>query len=175
MENKKLILIGYWYNEYKPMYPNPKDFVDGKFWEEIKESTGYSKEEIAKYLDEGNVTYSYRGFSQCRICGTGLGSCERSDGRYNWPDMLSHYIIEHNVKLPKDFILDIIDKSYRILKEDMSDCQFKIDEDFWLKWGGNSDKKEIKRNIVEEAISNMSQELSNIIDEEVMKSIRKNL
>lgn len=58
-------------------------------------------EKIATYLDNGEEVAHYLGCSSYRICGKRLGF---ADGIYVWPEKLSHYLIQHRVKLPDDFI-----------------------------------------------------------------------
>jgi hypothetical protein len=65
---------------------------------------------IADYLDGGKVFEWYLGWSNCCICGCINGTTELSDGAYVWPEGLSHYVREHKVRLPNEFIQHVIDK-----------------------------------------------------------------
>jgi hypothetical protein len=56
---------------------------------------------------------SYRGFSQCRICGKSNGSREFDYGGYVWPSGFRHYIEAHNVKPSDGFIKMISENSKR--------------------------------------------------------------
>ncbi len=76
-------------------YPNPKDLINNVI--EIDSR-------VTSYLKSGVPCNNYRGSSGCRICKRSLSSFERTDGTFVWPDMLEHYIEEHNVILPKYFI-----------------------------------------------------------------------
>lgn len=51
---------------------------------------------------------SYMGFSLCRFCFCHNGSADFSDGTYVWPQGFGHYIREHGVKPPQDFIDHIL-------------------------------------------------------------------
>ncbi len=66
------------------------------------------KEDFAKYLDQGERVEQYMGFSYCRFnCGaqgTAMGTADLSDGAWVWPEGLSHYIREHDVVLPPEFV-----------------------------------------------------------------------
>ena len=65
---------------------------------------------LADYLDSGirSKYTEYLGFSWCRFfCGIPenlMGHSDLSDGTWVWPEGLSHYVREHNVLLPEDFV-----------------------------------------------------------------------
>ena len=60
---------------------------------------------VVEYLDERMFEDAgYRGWSCCRLCGKVLGTHDYSDGVWIWPEKLSHYILDHSVKLPDEFI-----------------------------------------------------------------------
>ncbi|WP_212823110.1 hypothetical protein [Catellatospora sp. TT07R-123] len=44
------------------------------------------------------------GVSLCRLCGCGNGSAEQTDGEFIWPEGLAHYVEDHRVRLPDEFI-----------------------------------------------------------------------
>ena len=111
---KPLKIIGYWTSDrfkndyYYKRYPNPKDWVDENWDNEIRQK-------VIEYLDNG-INHNYqRGSSRCRICGCYNGSGEFSDGVYLWPEGLSHYLKEHDVRLPdrlvKHFLTNKFDKN----------------------------------------------------------------
>lgn len=52
------------------------------------------------------------GCSKCRICGKDNGSAEFTDLVYLWTEGLSHYVKDHDVKLPLEF-LNHIDNNRR--------------------------------------------------------------
>lgn len=122
MNNKK-ILIGYWNNDNNdyPEYPHPKDLIDPEYWKAI-EKAYINKSYFVEYLDSGIPSTHYRGFSVCRICGIALGSSERCDDKYVWPYKLSHYIQEHDVMLPIEFIEYMYSKL---------STKYDINYDFW--------------------------------------------
>ena len=45
------------------------------------------------------------GYSPCRICGQQNGALELSDGVFVWPDGLAHYVSDHLVKPPQEFVV----------------------------------------------------------------------
>ena len=44
------------------------------------------------------------GLSVCRVCGASNGYAEYSDGTYIWPSGLAHYVDQHDVRLPDEFV-----------------------------------------------------------------------
>lgn len=46
----------------------------------------------------------YMGYSPCRLCGMNNGALELSDGVYVWPEGLRHYVVDHDVRLPQEFV-----------------------------------------------------------------------
>lgn len=115
MSAESKILIGYW-NDARNTYPHlPKveDFVD-LTW------LLYEREAVARYLERGKVVQAWRGFSTCRFCQKMNGSTDLSDVKYQWPAGLSHYVREHGVKPPQDFIEHVL------LEVDKSPAEFGI-------------------------------------------------
>jgi len=117
-----MILIGYWTTGPDSEYPDPKNLMNSEFYKK----NWKIKSQLTAYIKSGKPCNFYRGFSSCRICGKILGSHERTDGTYIWPDQLEHYILEHNVLLPQKFI------DYVMTKEAWP--HFTIDDSFWLDW-----------------------------------------
>ena len=69
---------------------------------------------IIDYLENGEILEAWRGFSGCRICGfVPNGSRCLTDGVYQWPQGLAHYVREHRTPLPTEF-LDHIFRDWRI-------------------------------------------------------------
>lgn len=97
---KKRRLIGYWRNEQHPEFPDPASFVDAS-WDEDE------RHEVWAYLASGTVIVSSMGTSPCRICGEDNGASEYTDGRYQWPEGLAHYVGEHGVRLPEDVVAHV--------------------------------------------------------------------
>jgi len=167
--DKKLILIGYWYSEQEPQYPHPKDLVNPEFWKEFTKKNYVRKEYVADYLDKATKTIGYRGFSACRICGERLGTCERTDGKYTWPDKLSHYIMEHDVILPLTFLDHMLKGNF----QDNTD-------DWWITWGKrktNHDRNAStnKPDIHEQLAKQQAQELADITDKRILSDIQQEL
>ena len=90
--------IGFWHSEQEPYFPDPAWFID-KNWDAAE------RQIVIDYLKKGTAIVYYRGFSWCRFkCHGGFGTTDLTDGTYVYPEGLVHYIEEHDVRLPDDFI-----------------------------------------------------------------------
>lgn len=56
------------------------------------------------------------GSSRCRICSCLNGCRDLTDGYYLWPEGLAHYVLDHSVRLPTEF-LKHIDQRVEALEE----------------------------------------------------------
>lgn len=106
---KELKKVGFWWRSdmghlttYADL-PKAHDFIDPT-WSKAE------RELVIAHLESGDEAERYRGFSMCRICGCMNGSSELTDGTYLWPSGLTHYVEEHDLKPPQDFI-DHVKKS----------------------------------------------------------------
>ncbi len=101
----KLRLIGYWNEGGIPendRWPDPKDFVS--------ELSSLDKQKILNYFESAvMMPYASGGVSECRFCGEVVGSGEFTDGIFLWPEGLPHYVLEHSVKLPEEFLERALD------------------------------------------------------------------
>lgn len=95
----ELIVIGYWDDPATPgKWPRVEDFIDLSWDEDDRDFVG-------RYLQTGLVVAAYMGYSTCRVCGrTDNGDLELSDGKFVWPNGLSHYVLNHGVRLPDWFV-----------------------------------------------------------------------
>ena len=91
------VLIGYWQGDRSPGWPFPQDFVD-ETWNAIE------RELVAEYLTHGFVTRVFMGFSTCRMCGALNGTVEQTDRTYVWPQGFAHYVRDHGVRPPQEFV-----------------------------------------------------------------------
>lgn len=95
--------VGFWFD---PKHP---DSTPGLPKVETMVDTSWGTKErniVISYLGTtvGLESIAYRGWSDCRICGESNGSCDETDGEWIWPSGFLHYIEDHNVKPPQDFI-----------------------------------------------------------------------
>lgn len=77
--------------------PDAQAFVDPS-WDPRE------RDAVAAYVDNGWELASYKGCSNCRICGLTNGSQDWGDEVYRWPEGFAHYIREHNVRPPPEFV-----------------------------------------------------------------------
>jgi len=114
--------VGFWREARKPMgemfhmtygqgpiessYPDVNDFVDA-MWRK-NHFDEYTT--VVAYLMEGQIKDAYKGSSQCRICGKTNGSCDITDGVWVWPEGFLHYIVNHDVKPPQEFVDYVTEK-----------------------------------------------------------------
>jgi hypothetical protein len=59
---------------------------------------------VGEYLQRGTRVNQMRGISLCRFCERNNGTAELTDGVYCWPEGLAHYVSEHDVRLPEEFV-----------------------------------------------------------------------
>ena len=104
-QNKPLILIGYWRSRQEPFWPDPARFVDPD-WPASKRTA------ILDYLNSFEPSGFFFGFSWCRFrCEQQhVGSAEFNDGFWRWPEGLAHYVREHQVRLPDEFVDYALDR-----------------------------------------------------------------
>lgn len=97
--------VGFWRSKETPSLPRPKLY--GKWWPGRKRFIRQLKQ-LEAYIDtlfitdEGHVEH-YKGWSDCRICGTKNGSSEYIFKNHRWPSGYRHYVIKHSIKPPKSF------------------------------------------------------------------------
>jgi hypothetical protein len=68
---------------------------------------------VSEYLQRGKRVNQMRGFSRCRFCDRPNGSAELTDSVYCWPEGLSHYVSEHDVRLPEEFVAHVLSQPHR--------------------------------------------------------------
>lgn len=100
---RRLLLVGYWHSQSEPHYPHPKHLADLKW-------RTHDRARIVKYLRDGKRGHGWLGYSYCRFgCFGGdpneaMGRAAQTDGLWVWPEGLAHYIEEHHVQLPDEFL-----------------------------------------------------------------------
>lgn len=129
-----MTLIGYWRDipDEHIDCPEPNNLVKAE-WIEPGD-----KARLVRYLLNGLVYESYRGYSYCRFnCGIDfqqMGSRDFTDGCWVWPEGLAHYVKKHDVALPNDFV-----QSCRAAKWKIPVAFTRTPEDltFWKEWAAH--------------------------------------
>lgn len=85
--------------------------------------------EVGSYLRNGLVAHAWMGYSPCRLCDrTTNGNLDLTDGTYIWPEGLSHYVLDHNMRLPRAFIDHVHEQNG--FTDDVS-----VDDSWWRSLG----------------------------------------
>jgi hypothetical protein len=92
----KVETIGYW----KTTTGVGDQLPEASWFVEPNQDLYLGESPLADLLDAGVEYVWCMGFSVCRICGRQNGCSQRTDGRFVWPDGLSHYVREHGLSLP---------------------------------------------------------------------------
>jgi hypothetical protein len=87
-------------------YPRAQDCVDPS-WAQAE------REAVIQHLERGRRCEAYMGYSSCRICGQDNGCLELTDGVYVWPDGFVHYVRDHAVKPPAEFVAHVMGRKER--------------------------------------------------------------
>jgi hypothetical protein len=128
-------MLGYWC-EWPPRqylgYPDPAALV-ARAWEQDR------RERIVDYLRAGKTLAAYAGYSSCRFADCRhslrdrLGTTDMTDGRWIWPEGLWHYVRDHAVRLPDEFVADAAAHGFTV-SSDLADRGIEADPAFWLRW-----------------------------------------
>lgn len=121
---KTIRLIGYWKSEFEMELPHPINFVDSNW--DINEKT-----EVIQHIKNAHFLPSIAaGYSYCRLCDKTDNGCRaKSDGKYIWPEGFLHYIEEHNVRPPQEFIDNCLKNS--TIPPVNWEQEIKIDNEWW--------------------------------------------
>ena len=63
---------------------------------------------LAAYLSAPHQRAAFCGSSDCRCCGRSNGHEDVSDGTFVWPSGLAHYVADHAVELPAEFVAHVL-------------------------------------------------------------------
>ncbi len=154
-DNRCLKKVGYWQSDEGAgqYYPHPKYLVEPG-WKENERS------KIVAYLKSGHECGHWCGFSYCRFgCFSqppdrntnklayskwkdgvlSMGCLDLTDGEWVWPQGLAHYVENHNVCLPNQFIQTMEENSWLIPSE--IDFQHRsevgVSSLYWVNWAIN--------------------------------------
>jgi hypothetical protein len=99
--------VGYWITELQDeKLPAPQELVGVM--------PADQRARLADYLAAGMTQASYLGMSWCRFgCGVDfelMGSRDLTDDAWVWPEGLAHYVREHQVVLPDEFVAQALSR-----------------------------------------------------------------
>lgn len=109
----RLRRIGHWGDGGISDLPDPRAMIFP--WDAMEREDGED------YLRRGFVSLACLGYEACRICGQENGSLELSDGVYCWPEGLYHYVHDHGVGLPREFVDHVIFSSAELMNSEVDD------------------------------------------------------
>lgn len=127
--------IGYWVSDSNPTWPNPACFVDESQDDELKAR-------VAIYLNSGECWVVSMGYSSCRLCGCQNGSVNLTDGYYEWPSGLAHYLEVHDVRLPDEFVQHVLAGRPPLPLPDYDEIRF--DSAWWKSQTGWHDGSQVE-------------------------------
>lgn len=88
-------------------YPDAEAAVDHAWWE----SLGAERQgKITQYLSGHKSPSTYRGLSPCRLC-TQQTNGDHDDGTFAWPGGYVHYVRDHHVRPPDEFLAHVMARS----------------------------------------------------------------
>jgi len=88
---------------------------------------------VADYLDRGDERQIYRSHLSCRFCcGYEVVYRKLTDGRWVWPSDLGHYVREHGITLPSDFVEHVRSHPAPLSKSDWDSHEVDVSE--WTAW-----------------------------------------
>lgn len=123
---KPLKLIGYWMSDLRDtQLPLPQELI-GELSSSVRDA-------VCAYLKRGELFKTYRGLSWCRFqCGIDdreMGCREFTDGEWVWTEGLVHYVQNHGVILPDEFIASATSG-----KTPQKPSTENVALDFWVDW-----------------------------------------
>ena len=129
----ELKAIGFWPEPGLHGLVHPKRLIDPSLDPRVREG-------LAAYLQSGRLCNGYLGYSSCRFsCGipdTEMGDCEMTDGTWLWPVGLVHYVSDHDLQLPTDFIVDAESNGWSspITGDGILGEHYNYDLSYWRDW-----------------------------------------
>jgi len=99
-------------------------------WEERQRA----RKEASRRAEEANMRGGRHGpGASMQGPGIDMGELEMSDGIYVWPDGLAHYIEEHNVRLPEEFVAHVLREGSPKKPPRHEPDEFVLDFAWWLR------------------------------------------
>lgn len=115
-------LIGYWSSQSDATWPDVQRFIASDWDQE-------ERGRVVAYLRAGRGWRHYMGQSVCRLCGSRNGSAELTDGVWVWPEGLAHYVADHDVRLPEEFVRNALERGQPDPRDFPASPE--LDKDWW--------------------------------------------
>lgn len=136
----KLQAIGYWRTTSRALCDTPDGLPEPNSLRSDKRDFENAIDKVLNYLADGSEFVHWRGLSYCRICGdssVAMGSRCVTDGIWVWPEGLPHYVNNHGIDLPKEFVAEMAKQDWKppisTLKP-TRDVKSWYDFSFWIRW-----------------------------------------
>lgn len=135
----RMQFIGYWFRTI-----DPRQLVDPSW-------AAGERAALVQYLRDGHELAHCLGFSHCRFeCGIPdqeMGSRDFTDGSWVWPEGLAHYVVEHEIMLPNEFLAHARSRLFQMpalepgFAMDLArnirdyDLELIVSDELWQRWG----------------------------------------
>jgi hypothetical protein len=115
----RLICLGPWADSEYPNRPRPEDHIDTT-WDE------FERGKVSVYLERGlTIGAPLDGDGVCSLCGEKMyRGFIKTDGTYVWRSGLSHYVYDHCVRPPQQFIDHVVETCDKIDSLEFDDWQW---------------------------------------------------
>jgi hypothetical protein len=139
-ERLELKAVGYWRSWEERRFPRPQ-------WLVREDWRVSERDRIVRYLQEGRLFYGCVGYSFCRFhCGIPhrqMGCYGITDGVWVWPQGLAHYVENHSVVLPEEFVETMLANDWQPQPEIARSVRetAEVDNGFWIAWAKRHQKR----------------------------------
>lgn len=117
--------VGFWYSGgYIPSFHHPRNEHYPHAQDHVGEWDPDELKIVVEYLQNPIDFTQHRRSSLCRFCRVRVGSQDYTDGVYVWPQRLEHYLLEHSVRLPEEFIQHVLLKRHPRIGKEMTTAQY---------------------------------------------------
>jgi len=117
-------------DEHRPDNPLPEALVDTSWDPREREAT-------AAYLEAGSPVAYQMGWEVCLICGSDVSGHVRSDGTFAWSGELGHYVSQHSLRMPRQFVVHALNHEIApladadLLKVEEAILGGGVDDEWW--------------------------------------------
>lgn len=155
-----LKLIGYWIRSLDDEdFPPPQELVTT--WDPDVQKR------VVDHLNAGVVLWQFRGLTWCRFyCDKSMGSRELTDGQWLWPEDLVHYVREHNVLLPDEFVETALGGPSKVIHPLGRPI---VDKSYWIAWSARHRSHSLRSKIA------AAREKAAIVSERLKKATVANI